>query len=150
MTIADRKNCFGEAVAITASAALTDSIDLGPISPNTVRNIGVGDDLYLYIICTTTAQSAGASTVTFTLETDDNSSFSSVTTPYTTAAIPKASLTAGTEVVKVKLPITTYERYLRVNVAVATANLTAGAFSAYLVRDVPAWTGYARVGAPSF
>lgn len=151
MAITDKKNCFGEAVAITASAAFTDSINLGPLaSGNAVRNIGPGEDLYLYIVVDTAVQSAGSSTVAFTLETDSTSAFSSVATVYTTGAIAKAALIAGYEVAKVKLPIATYEQHLRLYATVATADLTAGKFSAYLVRDVPAWTSYARVGTDAF
>jgi hypothetical protein len=57
-------------------------------------------------------------------------------------AIGKALLTAGTEVLRVKVPLDA-ERYLRTNYTVATGPLTAGTFTAFLAHDRQASRAYA-------
>jgi hypothetical protein len=133
----DKLNTFGTEQAVTASAASTDIIDLGA-----TRDIGNGEALELVILCTEAATASGSATVTFSLETDDNSGFSSAATLAGTAAIGKASLTVGTEVLRVKVPFGV-ERYLRVYYTVATGPLTAGKFTAFLADDRQANTAYA-------
>jgi hypothetical protein len=133
----DKLLTFGTDQAVTATAASTDIVDLGA-----VRDIGNGEPLELVILCTQTVTAAGAATVTFTFETDDNSGFSSAATLAATAAIGKASLTAGTEVLRVKVPLAV-ERYLRMNYTVATGPLTAGTFTAFLAADRQANKAYA-------
>ena len=133
----DKLNTFGTDQAVTATAASTDIIDLG-----VVRDIGNGEPLELVILCTESATASGSATVTFTFETDDNSGFSSAAVLAGTSAIGKAALTAGTEVLRVKLPLGV-ERYLRVNYTVATGPLTAGKFTAFLTEERQANTAYA-------
>lgn len=133
----DKLNTFGTAQAVTASAASTDIIDLGA-----VRDLGNGEPLELVILVGTTVTADGAATVTFALQTDDNDGFSSAATLASTAAIGKASLTAGTEVLRVKVPLDV-ERYLRVYYTVATGPLTAGTFTAFLAADRQANKAYA-------
>ena len=83
----------------------------------------------MVVTCDTTTTSAGASTVTFSVQDSaDNSTFADVVV---SAAIPKATLVAGYQLV---LPMPRKLRqYCRVYYTVAVANLTAGAFSAQLV-----------------
>ncbi len=133
----DKHLTFGTDQAVTATAASTDIVDLG-----VVRDIGNGEPLELVVLCTEAATAAGAATVTFTFETDDNSGFSSAATLAATTAIGKASLTAGTEVLRVKVPLGV-ERYLRMNYTVATGPLTAGKFTAFLAEERQANTAYA-------
>ncbi len=133
----DKLNTFGTDQAVTATAASTDIIDLGA-----VRDIGNGEPLELVILVTETVTASGAATVTFTLETDDNSGFSSVAVLASSGAIGKAALTAGTEVLRVKVPLDA-ERYLRTNYTVATGPLTAGKFTAFLAHDRQAAKAYA-------
>jgi hypothetical protein len=57
-------------------------------------------------------------------------------------AIGKAALTAGTEVLRIKVPLDA-ERYLRTNYTVATGPLTAGKFTAFLAHDRQASKAYA-------
>ena len=66
------------------------------------------------------------------LQSDDNSSFSTPVNLVLSDAIPKASLTAGTQVLRVAVPYGT-ERYLRLFYTVATGPLTAGKFTSGLV-----------------
>jgi hypothetical protein len=127
MAILDRELEFSDAQAVTVTAASTDIVDQ-------VQAGEAGDELYLVIQVDTTVTAAGAATVTFAFETDDNSGFSSATALWTSAAIGKATLVAGYRVVKMRVP-TGAEDWLRVYYTVATGPLTAGAFSAFLCKD---------------
>ncbi len=135
MAIMDAQLLFSDAQAVTSTAVSTNLLDLGPLhADNTDRDIGAGSPLRLIVICDTTAQSTGSSTVTISLETDDASTFPSATTLFTTAAIAKASITAGTKLVDTALP-KGFEKYAQLRYTVATANLTAGAFTAFITSD---------------
>lgn len=133
----DKLNTFGTDQAVTATATSTDIVDLGA-----ARDMGNGEPLELIILVTTSVTAAGAATVTFTLETDDNAGFGSPVVLASSGAIGKAVLTAGTEVLRVKLPLDA-ERYLRTNYTVATGPLTAGTFTAFLAHDRQASRAYA-------
>ena len=128
--ILDKGNLVSSAQAVTSSAGSTDVIDLSQ-----ARAIGDGEELEFFVNVDTAATAAGAATVTFQVQTDDNSAFSSPTTVIQTDAIPKATLAAGYQI-KIPLPDgATPERYLRLYYSVATGPLTAGAFTAGLVLD---------------
>lgn len=133
----DKLNTFGTDQAVTTTAASTDIIDLGA-----ARDTGNGEPLELVILVTQNVTAAGAATVTFALETDDNAGFSSPVVLGNSGAIGKALLTAGTEVLRVKVPLDA-ERYLRTNYTVATGPLTAGTFTAFLAHDRKASRAYA-------
>ena len=133
----DKLNTFGIDQAVTTTAASTDIVDLGA-----ARDIGNGEPLELVILVTQSVTAAGAATVTFTLETDDNAAFSSPVVLANSGAIGKAALGAGTEVLRVKVPLDA-ERYLRTNYTVATGPLTAGTFTAFLAHDRQASRAYA-------
>ena len=133
----DKLNTFGTDQAVTTTAASTDIVDLGA-----ARDIGNGEPLELVILVTQSVTAAGAATVTFTLETDDNAAFSSPVVLANSGAIGKAALGAGTEVLRVKVPLDA-ERYLRTNYTVATGPLTAGTFTAFLAHDRQASRAYA-------
>lgn len=124
----DKQNSFCSSQAVTASAPSTDYIDLGA-----ARDIGVSDGLQVLITVNTTATAAGAATVAFSLEKDSSSAFGSAVAVTSTAAIGKATLVAGYQFY-LPIPIGTDARYLRVYFTVATGPLTAGAFSAAIVK----------------
>ncbi len=138
MTIFDQQLVFSDDQAVTSTAASTNVIDQG--APN---DLGPGEELWVYGVVTTTATAAGAATVTFALQTDDNDAFSSATTLWTSAAIGKATLVDGYEFVKLRIPHGT-EQYLRLNYTVASGPLTAGTFLAGIVRGVPGVKIYAQ------
>lgn len=126
----DALDKFSAAQAITASAGSTNVID----TYSAYTNIGKGEpSLYLNVTCDVAMTDAGSdSTVTVTVETDDNAAFSSATTAVQSLAVFAALSAAGT-VRSVKLqPFTTLERYVRVYYTVANGNLTTGSFSAWL------------------
>jgi hypothetical protein len=123
----DRQNLFGQDQAVTASAASTDYVDCG-----NARDIGNGTPLEILVLVTEAAAAAGAATVQVALQSDDNPSFSSPANLVMSDAIPKASLLAGTEILRVPVPAGC-ERYLRLYFTVATGPLTAGKFTSGLV-----------------
>ena len=114
--------------AVTASAASTDVIDYGQANPNA----GLDDHSKLVITVDVAATASGSATVTFSLQDSaDNSTFADVAV---TAAIAKADLVAGYQVV-IPMP-TKLRRYVRAYYTVATGPLTAGKFSAQVVTGI--------------
>ena len=107
-----------------------------------LRDIGNGERPEILVLCTQDVTAAGAATVTVALQTDDNSSFASPVNLVLSDAIPKASLVAGTQVLRVAVPYGT-ERYLRLFFTVATGPLTAGKFTSGLVAQRQANVAYA-------
>jgi hypothetical protein len=87
--------------------------------------------------------SGSDSTIAVSLETDDNSSFSSATTVATLVTF--AALGAiGTNYMG-RLPIATtvpYERYVRLKYTTANGNLTTGSFTAGLTKDLNKYASY--------
>jgi hypothetical protein len=129
-TIIDKFNEFSESQAFTTGAnTSTKSFDTKG------ADIGTGENLYLTVHVDVTCTSLGASTVAIAYVESDNADLSAATTLYTTAAIPYATLVAGYQAVKIKIP-TNSKRYVGVIYTVATADLTAGKFSAFLSKDL--------------
>lgn len=131
--------------AITATAASADHIDLGPLggtpTANLIRNIGVGEEIYLVV---RVGQAFNTLTsLTVDVQTDDNTGFSSAAVVATTGAIPLARLTANTIVRVFALPPADYERYVRLNYTVTGVNPTQGTVDAFLTNDVQQWRAYA-------
>ena len=126
--IIDKFLQVSDAQAVTASAASTDVIDFGQASPNT----GMDDRTSMVITVDEAAAASGAATVTISVQDSaDNSTFADVAV---TAAIGKATLAAGYQIV-IPMP-TKLRRYCRVYYTVATGPLTAGKFSAQVVSGV--------------
>ena len=112
--------------AVTVSAASTDSIDFGQANPN----VGLDDRSNMVITVDESAAAAGAATVTFSVQDSaDNATFADVAV---TAAIGKASLAAGQQVV-IPMP-TKLRRYCRVYYTIGTGPLTAGKFDTRIIR----------------
>jgi hypothetical protein len=137
----DVQTGFSVAQVITATAASTNNLDLG-----VVRNIGVGEELYLLFIVTAAFTDSGSdSTVTPSLQTDTTSAFGAAVTVRTYDTL--AALTPlGTKRMYKLEPFTDvglYKRFVQIMYTVANGNLTTGAISAYLTKDVQAWTPYA-------
>ena len=129
MPIMDDFLVFSEEQApTTGTTASTNVIDTGIAG----RSIGSGEEIELVVVVHTTATSGGSNTTQVVLQDSaDNSSFATVLGSIATAV---ASLTAGTELLRVKLP-PGLRRYIRVAYIIATADLTAGKFNAYLTKD---------------
>ena len=137
---------FSDAQAVTSTAISTNVADLGPVTDNTLRDIGTGEPLYLVVqtavACTDTGNDA---TLTVTLESDSTANLAtSPTVHFSTGALAfSAFAPAGAVVAAVRLPAGLYERYLGVRYTVANGPLTAGAFDAFLTRDVQRFRAYA-------
>jgi DNA polymerase III sliding clamp (beta) subunit (PCNA family) len=110
-----------------------------------LKDIGSGQDVFLVVQVDAAVTASGAATVTFSLESDSTENLAtSATVHFTSPAIGKAALTAGSTQLPIKLPAGNYERYLGVRFTVATGPLTAGSFSAFLTTDAQSWRAYAR------
>jgi hypothetical protein len=132
----DKQNTFSSEQAVTAAAASTDHIDLGA-----ARDIGVGKQLYVAVTCTESVTSGGSSTVNFKLQSDSSPAFGSAVDIAQSGAIAKASLVAGYQFF-IPIPPMTPKRYLRMYYDVATADLTAGKFSAQVVEGIQKSVAY--------
>lgn len=124
--ILDNQTLLSNQQAITASAASTNIIDLGPINTGIVRDIGKGHPIPILVQVTEDFAAAGAGTLTVAIQTDDNSAFSSAKTVYTTAALALADLKAGRQITLDYIPRGTNERFMRLNYTVGTGPMTAG------------------------
>ena len=142
--IMDKLLEFSDAQAVTATAISANVADLYPLGNQTVtnltRDIGTGEDIYLVVQPATTM--TGAGTLTISLESDDNVGLTSATVHFQSSAIPVATLTAGYQAVKIKLPAGAYERYLGVRYTIAGGPFTGGTMDAFLVKDQQAYTSY--------
>lgn len=136
--ILDAALLFDNNVQHLTTEAGTDYIDLG-----SNRNLGVGEELYFFAVVTVAFTDSGSdSTMTLSLETDDNSSFSSATSAQTIGTF--AALSAiGTRLVAKLQPDKIVERYLRLKYTVANGDLSTGKFTAGLTKNIQAFTAYA-------
>ena len=137
---------FCDATALNTGGAATyligDVIDLG--AEVTLRDIGIGEPMWLIINVDTAATSGGSATAVFSLASDSTANLAtSPTTHFATAAIAVATLVAGYLVAAVRLPAgTVYERYLGILQTTGTAAFTAGKVNAFLTPDYAKWTAY--------
>lgn len=137
--IFDRTLLFSNAQAITATAASTDSIDLG--ATGTVmfaasalsRDIGRGSSVPLLIQVVESFNTLTSLTVA--VQCDDNSGFS---TPKNVleVTLPLASLVAGRTFPIIAIPPGVNERYMRINYTVTGTAPTTGKVTAGIVADV--------------
>nr|DAL05343.1 MAG TPA: major capsid protein [Caudoviricetes sp.] len=133
----DAHNIFDNNVEHLTTEASANLVDLGAI-----RNLGVGENVY-FVILVDTAFTDGSSnsTMTITLETDDNEAFNSATTAQTVGVF--AALTAaGTRLIARLQPNAINERYMRVKYTVANGDLSTGKFTSFLTLNLDAFTAY--------
>lgn len=130
MAILSNQNLFSDRQAITATAASTNTIDLGPIDAGMRRDIGPGKPIPVLLQVVEDFAAAGAATLTVALQVDDNTAFSSPKTVATLSAIALADLKAGKQLPLDFIPRGTNERYMRLNFTVATGPMTAGRITA--------------------
>lgn len=135
--IFDSTNLFSDKQAITASAASTNVIDTGARDTpkhavNAItRDLGKGKPIDMRVQVTT--DFATLTSLTVTVETDDDEAFGSADTVLETQAIPVASLVAGYVFPIQVVPRGTLKRYVRLNYTVGGSNATAGAVTAGFV-----------------
>lgn len=136
---------FCDATALNTGAAGTYLVG-NVVDLVKVRDIGNGRPMYLVINVDTAVTSGGAATVQFILASDAQAAIAvdgSATQHYLTAAIPKATLVAGYQlVIPVPLEKPAYEEFLGILQVTGTAALTAGKINAYLTLDPPQWKAY--------
>lgn len=151
----DKQNEFSDSQAVTVTAISTNVIDTLPMAnnPNLVQNLGASANqaaAFLVLQVDTTFTAAGAATLTISLESDSTANLAtSPTVHFTSAAIPVASLVAGTTLLVIPLPTGNYERYLGLRFTVGTGPFTAGAISGFITRDIQTWRPYATASAPN-
>lgn len=129
--IFDRQTLFSDAQAITADAASTNVIDLGPIGPGIVRDVGKGKKIPLVIQVVEAFNTL--TSIEVKVEVDDNSAFSSPKVVASTGAILLADLTAGKRFSIDVIPRGTNERFLRLNYDVTGTAPTLGKITAGVV-----------------
>jgi hypothetical protein len=129
-------NATALSTAATGLALVGNVIDL-----TVARNVGNGRPLFLVITVTTAPTSAGAAPVQFILASGAVAAVpvdGSATQHYASAAIPKATLVVGYQlIVPLPLELPAYQEFLAIQQNVGTAALTAGAITAELVLDPP-------------
>lgn len=141
--ILDERTEFCDATALNTGAAgnylIGDVVDLG-----VARDLGGDMATYLVITVDTAATSGGSATGQFNLVTDDNASLTSPTTLVSSKAWTVATMTAGTVLMAIQLPLegTAYERYIGIQQVTGTAAFTAGKVNAFLTEDVARWKAY--------
>ena len=121
----DASLVFSDAQAVTVTAGSTYQIDTLAAG---AANVGA----WLVVSVDTAVTASGAATVTFSLQ--DSADGVTYTDVMASAAIGKATLIAGYEAWKVRIP-PGVRRYLQVAYTVATGPLTAGKFNAYISKD---------------
>jgi hypothetical protein len=139
--IIDNTLVLSDHQAVTATAASTNVWDL--LAQGTPqgwltaygRDMGEGArSIPLLVEVTTTF--ATLTSLTVTIETDDNSAFSSATTVYTSGAVVAATLVAGYKFNLQRVPNGVLEEFVRLKYTVAGSDATAGKIFAAVVAGV--------------
>jgi len=133
--ILDATTLFSAAQAVTATAPSTNVIDLGQTgtvfgaATAITRDVGKGATVPIAIRIAENFNNL--TSVTVTVETDDNSGFSSPTTVFSSPAYALADLQAGARhLLPDALPIGTAERYVRLKYTLAGTAPTTGKITA--------------------
>lgn len=134
----DKEALLSDNQAVTATAFSTNSYDL----TTQLRNLGRGD-LRIVIETLETVTAAGAATVNFEVGHADDTAGTNFVAQFSSGAIGKATLVAGYAPIDIPLPDTGAKRHLLVRYTVATGPLTAGKFTAALVRGSDHQRAYA-------
>jgi hypothetical protein len=141
--ITDKRTQFADAEAVNtgvvASYLVGDVIDL-----EVARDIGQGYPLYLVVNVQTTATSGGSATASFSLASDAQAAIAvdgSQTTHVTSKVFAVAAMTAGTNLLKVVIPMegSEYERYVGLIQTTAGVAFTGGAVDAFLTINPTGW-----------
>jgi hypothetical protein len=127
--------------AVTATAVSTNTYDTGSttLGGNQPNDLGRGEGLEIAISTLVAATAAGAATVNFELIQADDAALSvNVETLVQTGPVPKATLVVGALVAlhyDRAAPLAA-RRYIGVRYTVGTGPLTAGTFSAAIVKNI--------------
>jgi len=126
--ILDKQNLFSDDQALTTSAASTNLIDMGS-DDSSVPTPNLKD---AELFCMVNVAFVGGTSVKVSLQTDDNTDFSSAVTLYNTEAVVTASLVAGYKFIMPRLPETGVEQYIRLYYTIV-GTYTAGKVTAGFV-----------------
>lgn len=135
----DAQLLFSDAQAITSAAASTNYIDL-----NEIRDIGTGEDLYVVCVVDTAFTDSGSnSTLVVSLEGDSTTTISPDATqdlftfPALSAAgtVKYAKLDPGSEPLQLQ--------YIQLKYTPADGDLTTGAVTAFITKDISKFKAYA-------
>jgi len=124
-------------VGATDSANVIDVSQLAGSSSGYGRDIGIGDGLQLVCMVGTAFTSGGLATMAVSISTAPDSGSGTAGTWVvleTGPAVAVASLTAGTELLRVPIPLGV-QKFLKLTYTVAVANMTAGAIISAMVLD---------------
>lgn len=127
--ILDKAMEISAAQAVTVDAASSKCIDLGPPSYTGMSNGHTGEPIALLVTVDETVTADGAATVTLQVRSSASADMSSPVVHFQSAAIPKASLTAGAKVPFMPFIPLDAKRYVDVYFDVGTGPLTAGKFT---------------------
>ena len=135
--IMDAQLLFSDAQAVTAAAASTNYINF-----SAVRDIGVGEPLYVVVTVDVAMADTGSnSTLAVALETDSTSTFTpdATRTLFTFSALSAA----GTTKIARLGPDDINLQYAQLRYTPANGDLSAGSFTAFITHDVQKYTSYA-------
>jgi hypothetical protein len=125
MAIMDRTGLFSDGQTITATAASTNVVDLGAYGLTMPRDAGLGTSIPLVVAVTQSFNNL--TSLTISIETDDNAAFSSPTTVWTSPAYTLAQVAQGAKyLLPDSLPAGVSERYVRMKYTVAGTAPTLG------------------------
>lgn len=136
----DSQLLFSTAQAVTATAASTNSVDLGA-----VRDIGTGEPLYVVSIVTTAMTDAGSdSTLIVSLEGDSTTTFTPDGTD-TLFTFPAVSAVGTTRIARLDPAMAALQyRYIQLKYTPgAGGNLTTGSFTSFITNNVDRYVSYA-------
>jgi hypothetical protein len=128
--IFDRQTLFSDAQAVTATAASTNAIDLGPIANGMTRDIGKGTPIPLLI--QVVEDFTNLTSLKIDIELDSTDTFTPDKT-ITVGTYPLASLVAGMQVPFQCVPDGVDLRYMRLKYTVTGTAPDAGKITAGIV-----------------
>ncbi len=117
--ILDKQTLYSDDQAVTVTAASTNLIDHSVAADQ-------GKGVPMEILIQVTEDFGALTSLTVSLEVDDNASFSSVKTVATTGAVVLADLVAGKQFSLNHMPLGADERYSRLKYTVAGTTANAG------------------------
>lgn len=135
----DSQLLFSDAQAITSAVASTNYIDLSE-----VRDIGTGEDLYVVCLVDTAFTDTGSnSTLTVALEGDSSTTFTpdATQTLFTFDAVSAAGTVKYAKLDPGSAPLQL--RYIQLKFTPVDGDLSAGAVTAFITKDISKYRAYA-------
>jgi hypothetical protein len=139
--ILDRQTLFSDRQLVTATAGSVDQIDLSPRGSGVIRDIGAGVALPLYVQVVESFNNL--TSLTISVQLDEDIAFGSPTTVAVSPAIPLAQLVPGFSFPQLvdNVPRGANERYMRLLYTVAGTAPTTGRITAGISLTGPQTNG---------